>query len=64
MAEGTGNEKSVAWTVYSGSQNLPAILNDPKRGKQVRDKEPSVEKMLYSDIRDTEIFVVLKGILK
>ena len=23
------------WTVYSGSQNLPAVLNDPNRGKQV-----------------------------
>lgn len=22
------------WTVYSGSQNLPAVLNDPNRGKQ------------------------------
>lgn len=24
----------VAWTVYSSSQNLPAVLNDPNRGKQ------------------------------
>ncbi|KAK3932956.1 Vacuolar protein sorting-associated protein 54 [Frankliniella fusca] len=27
----TGSSK---WTVYSGSQNLPAVLNDPNRGKQ------------------------------
>lgn len=26
---------SVNWSAYSCSQNLPAILNDPKRGKQV-----------------------------
>jgi vacuolar protein sorting-associated protein 54 len=23
------------WSVYSAAQNLPAILNDPNRGKQV-----------------------------
>lgn len=26
--------ESSKWTVYSGSQNLPAVLNDPNRGKQ------------------------------
>lgn len=27
--------EGTKWTVYSGSQNLPAVLNDPNRGKQV-----------------------------
>ncbi|XP_047119390.1 vacuolar protein sorting-associated protein 54 [Schistocerca piceifrons] len=27
-------EHSQPWTVYSASQNLPAVLNDPSRGKQ------------------------------
>ena len=30
------NEKDVDWSVYSCAQNLSAILNDPNRGKQVR----------------------------
>lgn len=32
----TSGRPSVNWSAYSCSQNLPAILNDPKRGKQVR----------------------------
>jgi hypothetical protein len=31
-----GKDATVNWSVFSCSQNLPAILNDPKRGKQVR----------------------------
>ncbi|XP_053613187.1 vacuolar protein sorting-associated protein 54 [Plodia interpunctella] len=27
-------DKSEDWTFYSSSQNLPAVLNDPKKGKQ------------------------------
>ncbi|XP_026680076.1 vacuolar protein sorting-associated protein 54-like, partial [Diaphorina citri] len=32
----TDNEKlpSSAWNIYSASQNLPAVLNDPSKGKQ------------------------------
>src|SRR5687768_10912764 len=31
----SNSEGNVNWSVFSCSQNLPAILNDPKRGKQV-----------------------------
>jgi hypothetical protein len=36
----SGSQTSVAgdkeqWTIFSSSQNLPAVLNDPGRGKQV-----------------------------
>ena len=27
-------ESSSSWSVYSSTQNLPAVLNDPNRGKQ------------------------------
>lgn len=32
----TSQQEVVNWSVYSCAQNLPAILNDPKRGKQVK----------------------------
>ncbi|XP_022906084.2 vacuolar protein sorting-associated protein 54 [Onthophagus taurus] len=31
MSEATGKDQ---WSLYSASQNLPAVLNDPNRGKQ------------------------------
>lgn len=30
----TSSESSSQWTVFSASQNLAAVLNDPNRGKQ------------------------------
>lgn len=29
-----GATSSSSWSVYSASQNLPAVLNDPNKGKQ------------------------------
>lgn len=31
---GGENDKGPTWTIYSASQNLPAVLNDPRKGKQ------------------------------
>ncbi|KAF7996326.1 hypothetical protein HCN44_001958 [Aphidius gifuensis] len=28
------DDKTSTWTIYSASQNLPAVLNDPRKGKQ------------------------------
>ncbi|KAG7204995.1 hypothetical protein KM043_005380 [Ampulex compressa] len=33
-SNGQLSEPSSSWTVYSASQNLPAVLNDPFKGKQ------------------------------
>lgn len=31
---GQTSEPEASWTVYSAAQNLPAVLNDPNKGKQ------------------------------
>lgn len=31
---GDDDNKGPTWTIYSASQNLPAVLNDPRKGKQ------------------------------
>lgn len=33
-SNGQLNEASTSWSFYSAAQNLPAVLNDPNRGKQ------------------------------
>jgi len=33
-SNGDLSEASSSWTVYSAAQNLPAVLNDPFKGKQ------------------------------
>ena len=33
-SNGQLSEPSSSWTVYSAAQNLPAVLNDPFKGKQ------------------------------
>ena len=33
-ANGQISEPSSSWSVYSAAQNLPAVLNDPNKGKQ------------------------------
>lgn len=36
------------WTVYSTAQNLPAVLNDPSRGKEVSMEISQESQLLFS----------------